>query len=398
MKLLLPIMLFTTLLVNAGGDDLLSLNSVAPVRANRLFHNNDEKWKTELPADKRATKETVNLYNNLKKLLKKGIMFGHQDDLAYGVGWKYEEGRSDIKDVTGDYPAVYGFELGRLEIDQPVNLDSVPFDRMKSFIRSAYDRGGVITISWHLNNPLTGKTAWDPAPGTVASVLPGGSKNDVYQVWLNNIAEFMLSLKGKNNEYIPVIFRPFHELNGSWFWWGKDHCTLEQLRQLYQFTESYLRDTKGVHNLLYAYNTDRFDTKDDYLERYPGDEWVDVVGFDIYQRNAGENGNAQFISDIDKMLTNLESIATEKNKIPALTEFGYNSVPDNTWWTNVLWKGIQPHHISYVLGWRNAGYYKGKAEFYVPYQNSSSAPDFVKFYAEPKTLFQQDVTKEKLYK
>src|ERR1700748_2924917 len=83
------------------------------------------------PADKKATKETIALYRNLKKLLNEGIMFGHQDDLAYGVGWKYEPGRSDIKDVTGDYPAVYGFELGRLEIDQPVNLDSVPFDKMK---------------------------------------------------------------------------------------------------------------------------------------------------------------------------------------------------------------------------------------------------------------------------
>jgi hypothetical protein len=352
----------------------------------------------DMPADKRATKETVNLYHNLKKLLKKGVMFGHQDDLAYGVGWKYEDGRSDIKDVTGDYPAVYGFELGRLELDHDVNLDSVPFNTMKGFIKSAYDRGGVITISWHVNNPLTSKTAWDPAPGTVSSALPGGSKNDVYQVWLNNIADFLLSLRGNNGELIPVIFRPYHELNGSWFWWGKNNCTPEQVEQLYQFTESYLRDTKGVHNLLYAYNTDRFDTQDDYLERYPGDEWVDVLGLDIYQRNGGESGNAQFIADINKMLTNLEQIATERNKIPALTEFGYNGVPDNTWWTNVLWKGIQSHHISYALGWRNAGYHNGKPEFYVPYKDAPSAADFVKFYNEDKTLFQKDVTREKLYK
>src|SRR5439155_4373552 len=105
----------------------------------------------DLPSDRLATKETIALYNNLKKLLNKGFMFGHQDDLAYGVDWKYEDGRSDIKDVTGDYPAVYGFELGRLEIDQSVNLDSVPFDKMKNFIRTAYERGGIITLSWHLN-------------------------------------------------------------------------------------------------------------------------------------------------------------------------------------------------------------------------------------------------------
>src|SRR5215204_4459036 len=138
----------------------------------------------ELPIDKKAIKETVNLYNNLKKLLKRGIMFGHQDALAYGVGWKYEKGRSDVKDVTGDYPAVYGWELGHLEIDHAVNLDSVPFNKMKGFIREAYDRGGVITLSWHLRNPLTGKTAWDAAPGTVASILPGGEKNNLYKSWL----------------------------------------------------------------------------------------------------------------------------------------------------------------------------------------------------------------------
>src|SRR3954468_4860386 len=82
----------------------------------------------DLPSDKNATKETINLYRNLKKLLNKGIMFGHQDDLAYGVGWKYEPGRSDIKDVTGDYPAVYGWELGRIELVHSGKLQRGRFD------------------------------------------------------------------------------------------------------------------------------------------------------------------------------------------------------------------------------------------------------------------------------
>src|ERR1700733_14917618 len=131
----------------------------------------------DLPVDKNASKETINFYHNLKTLQSRGFLFGHQDDLAYGVGWKYIPGRSDIKDVTGDYPALYGWELGRLELDHPVNIDSVPFDKMRQFIQEAYQRGGVITLSWHLNNPLTGGTAWRPAPGTVASILPGGGTN-----------------------------------------------------------------------------------------------------------------------------------------------------------------------------------------------------------------------------
>lgn len=294
-----------------------------------IIHNNGAIAQTVLPCDKNATVETINLCQNLKKNSGRGIMMGHQDDLAYGVKWKYEEGRSDIKDVSGDYPAVMGFELGRLEADNPVNLDSVPFDKMRSFIKTAYAQGSVITISWHLNNPLTGQTAWNPASGTVASILPGGEKNALYNSWLDKAAVFFLSLKGNYDEYIPVIFRPFHELNGSWFWWGKNNCTTDEIKQLYQYTEKYLRDIKQVHNLLYAFNTDKFYSGEEFLERYPGDDYVDIIGFDIYQAN-NTSSNDQFIQRANDMFGLLDSIADIHNKIPALTEFGYNTLPDST--------------------------------------------------------------------
>jgi hypothetical protein len=351
------------------------------------------------PIDSLASKETKNLFFNLMKLKNKGIMFGHQDDLAYGVGWKYVPGKSDVKEVTGNYPAVYGFELGRLELDHKVNIDSVPFDSMRNYIRTIYKRGGVITLSWHLNNPLTGKTAWDPAPGTVASILPGGEKNDLYKSWLDKVANFITNLKDENSVPIPVILRLYHELNGNWFWWGGDHCTPEEFKQLWQFTVSYLRDTKNIHQCLYAYNTDRFNSKEDYLLKYPGDKWVDVIGFDIYQREGGATGNAQFVKDMDRMLAMLENIAAEKKKIPALTEFGYAQVPDSTWWTNVFYKALGHHKISYALAWRNAGFNKaGDADFYVPYKGQISEKDFKKFSNQPGILFQKDLSFEKVYK
>ncbi|HVX25744.1 MAG TPA: glycosyl hydrolase [Parafilimonas sp.] len=349
---------------------------------------------TALPADKQATQQTINLYNNLKKNLSKGVMLGHQDDLAYGVGWKYEAGRSDIKDVIGDYPAVMGFELGRIELDHPVNLDSVPFDKMRMFIKDAYKHGSVITISWHLNNPLTGQTAWDPSPETVTSVLPGGEKNNLYNSWLDKVAAFFQSLKDDNNNFIPVIFRPFHELNGSWFWWGGKNCTPDEVKQLYQYTEKYLRDTKHVHNLLYAFNTDKFYSAEEYLERFPGDDFTDILGFDIYQR--GSNGD--FMKNANNMLSALDSIASAHNKIPALTEFGYANLPDSTWWTNVLLPVLKNHTIAYALAWRNAGVKKNDdTEYYVPYKNSSSANDFIKFCNDDKILLQKDAAQEKLY-
>jgi hypothetical protein len=366
---------------------LICLTALAETRAQ-----------SDLPVDKLATPETIHLYQNLKKGLQRGFMMGHQDDLAYGVGWKYQEGRSDIRDVTGDYPAVYGWELGRIELDHSANLDSVPFDKMRAFIREGYARGGVITISWHLNNPLTGKTAWQPAPGTVASILPGGEKNELYKSWLDRVAAFLLSLKGSRGELIPVIFRPFHELNGSWFWWGGKNCGLEEIKELYRFTESYLRDQKQVHNLLFAYNTDRFSGPAAYLERYPGDQWVDLLGFDIYQGNNIRN-NTDFMKELDRSLSILDSIAGSKGKIPALTEFGFNGLPDSLWWTKVFLSVLKNHRIAYALAWRNAGFKsKDQFEFYVPYPGQGSAADFRKFYESPATLFQRDLTSGALYR
>jgi hypothetical protein len=103
---------------------------------------------------------------------------------------------------------------------------------MKEYFRFAYDHGGVVTLSRHLNNPLTGKTAWDPVPGTVASILPGAEKNELYKSWLDKVAAFFLNLKGRNGELIPIIFRPFHELNGNWFWWGEKWCTPRNINRL----------------------------------------------------------------------------------------------------------------------------------------------------------------------
>jgi hypothetical protein len=350
------------------------------------------------PIDKKATRETVNLYKNLAKIADKGFLFGHQDDLAYGVGWKYIDGKSDIKEVTGDYPAVYGWELGRLELDSPRNLDGVPFEKIQQFIREGYERGGVITISWHLNNPLTGKTAWQPAAGTVASILPGGEKHELYKSWLDKIAVFLGSLKGSHHESIPVILRLFHELNGNWFWWGGKNCTAEESKQLWRFTISYLRDNKKLHNLLYAYNTDRFGSGEAYLEKYPGDDWIDILGFDIYQRNAGPK-QSDFLAEFDRTLFLLDSIAQKKSKVPALTEFGYNGLPDSSWWTGSFLKTIRGHRIAYALAWRNAGAKKdGSSEFYVPYPGQVSAADFREFYLSGKALFQKEATLENMYR
>jgi beta-mannanase len=225
--------------------------------------------------------------------------------------------------------------------------------------------------------------------------LPGGSRHDLYKSWLNKVAAFLAGLKGSHGESIPVILRLFHELNGDWFWWGGKHCKPEELKQLWHFTVAYLRDEKGLHNVLYAYNTDRFSSREAYLEKYPGDDWVDIVGFDIYQRG----DNMAFREEFDRTLDLLEEIARTKNKIPALTEFGYNGLPDSTWWTQTFAAVLKGHRIAYALAWRNAGPEgNGRFEFYVPYKGQLSAPDFIRFYKEQRSLFQRDIAGKTLYR
>jgi len=353
------------------------------------------------PSDKMATKETVALYNHLHALLGKKVLFGHQDDLAYGVGWQYEPGRSDVKSVTGEYPALYGWELGHLELDSAKNLDNVPFNKMKKFIRQGYVRGGAITISWHLNNPLNEKSAWDTTRGSVAAILPGEPKNKTYVLYLDRLASFIGELKGPKGEAIPILFRPFHELTGSWFWWGESECTPLEFISLWRFTVDYLRNTKKLHNILYVYSTSDFKSKENYLERYPGDEYTDVVSFDSYQHSSAitKEGN-NFIKQIDSRLSMLKEIAADKNKIPAFAETGYEGIPQADWWTIVLLPLLEKYKVSYVLVWRNAGLMKetGKMHYYAPYKNQLSAIDFLKFSKNDHMMFEKKIKAANIYK
>lgn len=360
-------------------------------------------------SDSRSTKETTILYNNLRKLGKQYTLFGHQDDLAYGVNWQYnsanskenepgvskkkdksDESKSDVKDVVKDYPAVYGWDLSMLELDSVNNINGIPFSKMKQFILEGYQRGGVITISWHLNNPLTGGSAWDTTDNTtVRSILPGGEKHQLYRLWLTKIAAYLGSLRGSKGEYIPVLFRPFHELTGNWFWWCKNVCTPDEFRQLWRFTTDYLRNEKKIHNLIYVYNTAGFTDEAGFLERYPGDDVVDILSLDIYDYAQWPKG--QFIKTAHAQLQILCDAAKKKNKPAALAETGLEAVPDPEWWTKTLMPAMEGLPLVYVLLWRNAGLNPstGKMHYYVPYAGQASAADFSTFSRDPKILFEK---------
>lgn len=348
-------------------------------------------------SDKSATKETVALYKNLHHLSKKYTMFGHQDDLAYGAHWKYVPGKSDIRDVVNDYPAIYGWDIERIELDSANNIDGVPFDKMRQYIKDGYKRGAAITISWHFDNPLSGGSSWDTTKNAVAAILPGGIKHELYKSWLDKAATFMYTLKGEKGEAIPILFRPFHELTGDWFWWGKNSCSPEELISAWRFTVDYLRNEKKLHNLIYVYNTNGVATEKSFLERYPGDDMVDVVSFDLYQFE-GQNKKV-FIDSVRHDLRLLTKIAKQKAKLAAFAETGFEAVPDATWWTGTLWPAIKDFQLSYVLVWRNAGYMPSikKMHYYGPFKGQLSEVDFKKFYQLKKVIFEKTLRSKNIY-
>lgn len=350
-------------------------------------------------ADSGRTQRTEHLLSSLHQVAQDGsYLFGHQDDSMYGVGWVGDSTRSDVNSVCGDFPALMGFDLGHLEMGDSVNLDGVPFTAMREAIIQQFDKGGVVTLSWHLNNPLSGGTAWvadslrSVEAKTVEAVLEGGSQHQKFLSWLDTLATFLNSLETPYGVRVPVIFRPWHEHTGSWFWWGQELCTTEQYKALWQLTVSRLHE-QGVTNVLYAYSpgTESDGNATRYLERYPGDDIIDVLGLDTYCHAADKDTAAltHYTQVLDKHLSMICQVAEEHDKVAALTETGQGGLSTADWWTAVLAPVLAKYPVAYVLVWRNAHDQPG--HFFAPYPGQQSASDFVRFYNDPKTLFLRDL-------
>jgi len=351
--------------------------------------SNINDYKPPAFVDNNLSKNTKKLHEKLYYTTKSGFAIGHQDATAYGVNWGYEDNpnlmRSDVNDVVRDFPAVFGFEIGHLELGNSMSLDKVPFDRMKKLIIDAHNKGGIITISWHLNNPSSGGSSWDKT-AAVHDILKGGQHREKYELWVSRIANFFNSLH-VDSKLVPIIFRPFHEMNGSWFWWGEGNCTSEDYIALWRDTVTLLKDKHKVHNLLYAYSPNKLNPDDNYMTYYPGDYYVDILGIDVYDFKDSEDYVKSIIHDLNIVKT----IAGEKNKLYAFTETGSETLSTPNWFTEVLYPNIKDSGISWVLFWRNARI----DHHYMPYKGHPIEKDFVTFEKLPKTLFLRDIQKIK---
>lgn len=363
--------------------------------------------------DPQATAETRSLFAFLRAQAGKGIIFGHQHDTTQGLTITSTDGtQSDTYNSVGDFAGLYGWDT--LSIISP-RIEGDVAEQAKL----AFARGGIITVSTHPDNPLTDKqkapnnwptgTSWDKTAAVVAS-LPGGEAHDTYRGYLDEVAEWAHNLKNDNGVLIPVIFRILHENTGSWFWWGNEQSTPEEYKALYRYSVEYLRDTKGVHNFLYAYSPNNFweVTEANYLERYPGDGWVDVLGFDTYGPVAD---NADWFTNVVANAALVARMAEARGKVAAISEIGIRApdieagLYDNQWYRKLI-AGLKAdpdaRKIASLLVWRNAPEGvpgpDGEAipHYWVPANrqeniDNGTVEDFRAFYADEYTLFNGDL-------
>ena len=344
--------------------------------------------------DKDATPETKALLANLWKIADKGWMFGHHDDLWYGRYWYNEAGGSDTKAVCGDYPGVFSVDFGEIMDERHNNSENAIRRRV---ILEARERGEVILACMHLNNPKTGNSSWleyegdkEAAKKAAKEILTDGTATRAkFLSWLDRCADFALNLKDARGNLVPVIFRPFHEHTQSWSWWGTECTTDSEFIALWQLTVKYLRDTKGVHNFLYAISPQMdgvySDTKGRLLFRWPGDDWVDFIGMDCYH---GTNNKA-----FESNLQALEALSQEKRKPCGVTEDGKESFTEVDFWTQHLTGPLGAKRISLVTMWRNkyVGNNESDKHYYSVYPGHPSEADFRKMYDDPRSLFSGDL-------
>ena len=341
--------------------------------------------------DPQATTETRALFANLQKLSKKHTLFGHQHDTQYGHGWFGDANRSDVKSVTGSYPAVIRVDFSDFSGRGAATAEKAKADVRQNVINT-YNRGGVTTACWHFNNPLSkGGFYWvdSLSKASVHELIPGGNANNQYKEILKGIGNWANTVRGADGKLVPMIFRPFHENDGDWFWWGKSHTKQEDFVAIWRFTVSYLRDSLHVHNFIYAFSPDaKFTTEAAYLERYPGDAYVDMLGMDNYTDMGRDRYDLPLAA---KKLKIVSDYAISHGKLAAFTETGLETIPNPKWWTETLLKTMKMNQmrLCYVLVWRNDR--SSPTHFYAPFPGQKSVPNFINFYNDPYTLFEKDL-------
>lgn len=265
------------------------------------------------PVNRNATKEARELLNYLYSVQGKGIITGQHTQTIPCEEIEY------LKEKTGKEPKMRGFEM--LAYSPNINYDDASEacltevyenrDTMEVARKWAKDNeGGIVTLSFHWFSPVGGRdkafyaehTDFDPS----RVLVEGTAERAAFFSDMDKIAEELNLFKRDN---IPVLWRPFHESDGTWFWWGRKGPVVAM--ELYKLMYDYYVNVKHLDNLLWVWNCRM-------KEGYPGDEYVDIITVDIYLEQYEATDYASFY---EELIAN-----TSKEKVVALAEVGY--IPD----------------------------------------------------------------------
>lgn len=283
-------------------------------------------------SDKQATVETQLLMNYLTEVYGHNIISGQQEIYGGGNDGNMELEFEWIYNLTGKYPAIRGFDF--MNYNPLYGWEDGTTERIIDWVNT---RNGIATACWHINVPkdFTSYTlgefldwkscTYKPSEtnfNTANAVVPGTKEYEYVMMTIEDLAEQLLILQDNN---VPIIFRPYHEAEGNggangegaWFWWAS--AGAEVYKQLWRILYTELTETYGIHNLIWTYNSYVYSTSPLW---YPGDDVVDIVGYDkyntIYNRYDGLSGvpNEDAISSIFYQLVDL----TSGTKMVAMTE------------------------------------------------------------------------------
>jgi len=327
---------------------------------------------------------------------KSKILLGHQNAGHIGVSISKCDGTdSDVRRVTGKMPAVVGIDtLGFLGYEGKMN------DLIKT-VKNLHKEGCIITLSSHMPNFALGgpDNFYDYSPNNTLEncgnrIMPDGDLNAKYRKYLDMIVKFAGQCVDVHGEMIPMIFRPFHECNGDWFWWGRPHLSDKNYIALFRYTTAYL-ESAGVNSFAYCYspNGPMF-AENDFMARYPGDDVIDILGIDLYHDRPAEGDG--FDKMLDSSLDNLCRTAEEHGLIPAITEIGLRMLDSGicyyeglapygnpSGWFTKTGKIVSGHKIAYMLFWANFS----DTQHWIPYIKGDFrhelTDDFIEFASSP---------------
>ena len=252
------------------------------------------------------------------------ILAGQNVKSGEGMAEDYAEVVAGLHATTGQWVGLLGMDYYDYDDDHADYAESNPI------LIDYWQAGGLVSLSWSIPNPWTGGDAWDTRNADLTELLdPNAPAHGVWMAHLDNMADALTALR---NAGVVVLWRPLHEMNGDWFWWGSGShpSTPAPYQALWRQMFDYFTVTRGLDNLLWVYSAageEPWDTRPAADFYYPGNAYVDVVGQSVYSGTLD-----QFhIYSYDRLLS--------LGKPVALAEFG----------PGLTWMGPQDGDYDYLI-------------------------------------------------